>query len=256
MRSSSGLSLVPVASGEPFDVGLLFTYFGPKFWDYAVRNRKGPSSRMLFVNLPSAFIRGSSWTCSWSTISGDNFAWQRYYSNCLYDRNWFLEHKIELQNELCFSAGLMKFLRFLKFVYLFFQSKICWWGEIPDWFHYGLWMNKRIFSSVHESTVSTYTGVRQSYSIRSEDKDLLLRLESSEWTLTSWRSVFQPLAALAQPLLLSHPHLQWGSFTLLPAGVCNSRWVQPPVAWPAKLTQTQCLPFTEGGNWGSEGIFK
>lgn len=130
--------LVPVASGEPFDVGLLFTYFGPKFWDYAVRNRKGLSSRILFVNLPSAFIWSSSWTCSWSTINGDNFAWQRDYSNCLYDRNWFLEHKTELQNELCFSAGLMKFLRFLKFVYLFFQSKICWWGEIPDWFHYGL----------------------------------------------------------------------------------------------------------------------
>ena len=79
-----------------------------------------------------------SWPCSWSTINGDNFAWQRDYSNCLYDRYWFLEHKIELQNELCFSAGLMKFLRLLKFVYLFFQSKICWWGEIPDWFHYGL----------------------------------------------------------------------------------------------------------------------
>lgn len=111
-------------------------------WPQVLRLRcvkqEGAILKDVFVNLPSAFIRGRSWTCSWSTINGGNFAWQRDYSNCLYDRNWFLEHKVELQNELCFSAGLMTFLRLLKFVYLFFQSKICWWGEIPDWFLYGL----------------------------------------------------------------------------------------------------------------------
>lgn len=46
-----------------------------------------------------------------------------------------------------------------------------------------------VFNSVHKSTASTYTGMNETIVldqiIRSKDKDILLRLEGSELTLTS-----------------------------------------------------------------------
>lgn len=112
--------IVPLASGESIWRWLAFSLLWPQVLRLRCAKQEGAVLKDVFMNMLSAFTRGRSWTCSWSTINGDNFAWQRDYSNCLYDRNWFLEHKIELQNELRFSAGLMKFLRLLKFVYLFF----------------------------------------------------------------------------------------------------------------------------------------
>lgn len=123
MRSPSGLSLVPLASGEPIWRWLAFSLLWPQVLRLRCVKQEGAILKDVFAHLPSAFIRGRSWTCSWSTINRGNFAWQRDYSNCLYDRNGFLEHKVELQNELRFSAGLMTFLRLLKFVYLFFHSR-------------------------------------------------------------------------------------------------------------------------------------
>lgn len=45
-------------------------------------------------------------------------------------------------NELCFSAGLMKFLRLLKFVYLFFHSRSAGEGKYLTGFRYFWFINE------------------------------------------------------------------------------------------------------------------
>lgn len=110
----------------------------------------------------------------------------------------------------------------------------------------------RIFNSVHKFTASTYTGMNETIIvdqiIRPEDKDILLRLEGSELTWTSWRPVFQPLPALPRHPARPCSHLQLCSPTLLTAGLCGSEFRIPGHGrvWPATATPAPLLHFTEG----------
>lgn len=85
MRSPSGLSLVPLVLSRRTHLTLacfLLTLAS----SLRLRCAKEEGAVLKDVNLPSAFIRGRSWPCSWSTINGDTLHGKRDYSNCLYDR--------------------------------------------------------------------------------------------------------------------------------------------------------------------------
>lgn len=102
-----------------------------------------------------------------------------------------------------------------------------------------------IFNSVHKFTVSTYTGINETIIldqiIKSKDKDILLRLDSSEQT-DPLKAGFPATTALVR---LPHSYLQLFP-TLLTTRVCGSKFSLPTcgVIWPATLTQF--LHFTEG----------
>lgn len=145
----------------------------------------------------------------------------------------------------------MKFLRLLKCVYLFSFSSARSAGEgkyLTGFITVYTWING-IFSSVHKSTVSTYTGMRDNH-IRPNHQIKRQRHTFETWKFKADTDLLKAsFPGTCCPCSTLHPTLKSTFAAGFPSPPhCQGSWqlVHPSVVWSAKLTQTQLLRFTEG----------